>query len=144
MSWDFFLEKSKEKSKFFLVYFLDKTMTHNVSCTKHSECDFFDCKGQCNLITNQCVNGVVNNNLQVITGCLMSTLIVNDRNEISPKPDRNRNMSFSPNQNRNSILKQYYKYFLNFHSLQCIFNKHWKYFLSSIMKSLCIVSFCGV
>ena len=42
-------------------------MTHNVSCTKHSECDFFDCKGQCDLIDNQCTKGVVNNNLQVIS-----------------------------------------------------------------------------
>lgn len=45
--------------------FSDKTMTQNVSCESHADCDFFDCKGQCDLIRNQCTNGVVNNNLQV-------------------------------------------------------------------------------
>jgi len=57
----------------FLKPYLDKTMTHNVSCTKHSECDFFDCKGQCDLIDNQCTKGVVNNNLQVICEKILLT-----------------------------------------------------------------------
>ena len=43
----------------------DKTMTENVTCQNHNDCDFFDCKGQCDLITNKCTKGVVNNNLQV-------------------------------------------------------------------------------
>ena len=34
-------------------------------CEKHSDCHFFDCKGQCDLINQKCINGVVNNNLQV-------------------------------------------------------------------------------
>ena len=40
-------------------------MTDNVTCQTHNDCDFFDCKGQCDLITNKCTKGVVNNNLQV-------------------------------------------------------------------------------
>jgi len=40
-------------------------MTNNVSCIKHSDCDYFDCKGQCDLFKNKCITGVVNNNLQV-------------------------------------------------------------------------------
>ena len=64
--------------------------------------------------------------------------------ETGPKPKYEFFTVPEPNRNRNSIPKQYYKYFLNFQSLQCIFNKHWKYFLCSIMKSLSIVSFCGV
>ena len=46
----------------------DKTMTENVTCQNHNDCDFFDCKGQCDLITNKCTKGVVNNNLQVKFG----------------------------------------------------------------------------
>lgn len=50
----------------YLKPMLDRMMTQNVSCTKHSECDFFDCRGQCDLIEGICINGVVNNNLQVV------------------------------------------------------------------------------
>ena len=42
-------------------------MTDNITCESHNDCDFFDCKGQCDLITNKCTKGVVNNNLQVKT-----------------------------------------------------------------------------
>lgn len=35
-------------------------------CSKHKECDFFDCHSMCNLKTNKCDNPVINNNFQVV------------------------------------------------------------------------------
>lgn len=45
---------------------VDKMMTDTPSCETHSDCHVFDCKGQCDLIFGKCINGVVNNNLQVV------------------------------------------------------------------------------
>ena len=39
--------------------------------------------------------------------------LVNDRNEISPKPDRNRNMNFLPNRNRTETETQYRNNIIN-------------------------------
>ncbi len=47
-------------------------MDTNSTCQKHSDCDFFDCKGQCDLIKKVCINGVVNNNLQVVCEKVLS------------------------------------------------------------------------
>ena len=44
----------------------DKTVGDRTECKKHEDCDLFDCKGQCSLITKKCRGSVVNNNLQVI------------------------------------------------------------------------------
>ena len=51
------------------VYFqptIDKAVGDGANCTEHSQCDFFDCRGQCDLIKEKCLGGVVNNNLQVV------------------------------------------------------------------------------
>ncbi|KOB72771.1 Uncharacterized protein OBRU01_11912 [Operophtera brumata] len=36
------------------------------NCKRHSDCDLFDCRSFCNLITYKCQHGVVNNNLQIV------------------------------------------------------------------------------
>lgn len=42
-------------------------MTANGSgCKHHSDCDLSDCRSFCNLVTNKCQHGVVNNNLQIV------------------------------------------------------------------------------
>nr|CAD7589400.1 unnamed protein product [Timema genevievae] len=35
-------------------------------CTKHKDCDFFDCRSHCNKVTNRCSSPVSNNNLQIV------------------------------------------------------------------------------
>ena len=45
---------------------VDKTVGDGTDCENHSDCDFFDCRGQCDLISKKCVGEVVNNNLQVV------------------------------------------------------------------------------
>ncbi|RVE44260.1 hypothetical protein evm_011103 [Chilo suppressalis] len=39
---------------------------NGAKCMKHSDCDHFDCRSFCNLITFKCQFGVVNNNLQMV------------------------------------------------------------------------------
>ena len=49
--------------------------------------------------------------------------VVNDRNGISPKPNRNRNMDFLPNRNRTETETQYRNYIINiFRVYLCIVN----------------------
>ncbi|XP_011555314.3 divergent protein kinase domain 1C [Plutella xylostella] len=36
------------------------------ACKQHSDCDFFDCRSFCNLVSSRCEFGVVNNNMQVV------------------------------------------------------------------------------
>ena len=45
----------------------DRTVGDSTDCREHSDCDFFDCRGRCDLLTHKCAGGVVNNNLQVLT-----------------------------------------------------------------------------
>ena len=35
------------------------------NCTEHSDCNFFDCQGECDKIGGKCRSSVANNNLQV-------------------------------------------------------------------------------
>ncbi|XP_053606789.1 divergent protein kinase domain 1C [Plodia interpunctella] len=35
-------------------------------CKQHSDCDYLDCRSFCNLISQKCDHGVVNNNLQIV------------------------------------------------------------------------------
>ena len=37
----------------------------NTNCSQHSDCDFFDCKGWCDLSKGTCTTSRINNNLQV-------------------------------------------------------------------------------
>lgn len=51
------------------VYFqptIDKAVGDGANCSTHTECNFFDCRGQCDLMKGKCLGGVVNNNLQVV------------------------------------------------------------------------------
>ncbi|XP_064640852.1 divergent protein kinase domain 1C-like [Lineus longissimus] len=60
--------------------FFDKKLKQFLStekCTKHSECDFFDCKGWCDFKTNQCTERRINNNLQVFCAKIFSPHLVN-------------------------------------------------------------------
>ena len=41
-------------------------MGDSTECREHSDCDFFDCRGRCDLLTHRCAGGVVNNNLQLV------------------------------------------------------------------------------
>ena len=50
----------------FLKPVVDKTVGDGTDCEKHADCDFFDCRGQCDLLTKRCTGQVVNNNLQVV------------------------------------------------------------------------------
>ena len=50
----------------FLKPVVDKTVGDGTECENHEDCDLFDCKGQCDLLTKKCRGSVVNNNLQVI------------------------------------------------------------------------------
>ena len=34
-------------------------------CTRHEDCDFFDCRSKCSSVTSKCIAPVVNNNFQV-------------------------------------------------------------------------------
>ena len=44
----------------------DRTVGDSTECREHSDCDFFDCRGRCDLLTHRCAGGVVNNNLQLV------------------------------------------------------------------------------
>lgn len=35
-------------------------------CKEHGDCDFFDCRSFCNLVTKKCQYGVANNNVQIV------------------------------------------------------------------------------
>ena len=70
-------------------------MTDNITCESHNDCDFFDCKGQCDLITNKCTKGVVNNNLQVKTRFIYYLA----RFQISIKDSKLMNYSYSKHKN---------------------------------------------
>lgn len=36
------------------------------ACEEHVDCDFFDCRSYCNLVTKKCQYGVANNNFQIV------------------------------------------------------------------------------
>ncbi len=36
------------------------------NCSSHAECDYFDCRGTCDLVEGICFGEVVNNNLQAV------------------------------------------------------------------------------
>lgn len=38
----------------------------DAKCTAHSDCNYFDCRGRCDLIEGKCANEITNNNLQMI------------------------------------------------------------------------------
>ena len=52
----------------------DRTVGDSTDCREHSDCDFFDCRGRCDLLTHKCAGGVVNNNLQVLTMIIISDI----------------------------------------------------------------------
>ena len=35
-------------------------------CVQHSDCNYFDCRGVCDMITNTCQTEIANNNLQAV------------------------------------------------------------------------------
>ena len=49
------------------VFFQDSLMSQmqHSNCTQNKDCDFFDCRGLCDTITNKCLEIRTNNNLQV-------------------------------------------------------------------------------
>ena len=58
--------KYNDADNVYLKPVLDRSIGDGSACSKHSDCDFFDCKGQCDLIKQKCSGGVVNNNLQIV------------------------------------------------------------------------------
>lgn len=44
---------------------IEKLVSSGRPCSKHEDCDVFDCKSMCNSETKVCDGGVANNNLQV-------------------------------------------------------------------------------
>lgn len=59
--------KFNDADNIYLKPVVDRTVGDGSHCAKHSDCDLFDCKGQCDLIRQKCSGrGVSNNNLQVI------------------------------------------------------------------------------
>jgi hypothetical protein len=53
--------------------FFDTSMMKDLAdpkCKTHDDCDFFDCRGWCDVNTHQCVAKRTNNNIQVIYFCV--------------------------------------------------------------------------
>ena len=44
----------------------DRTVGDSTECREQTDCDFFDCRGRCDLLTHRCTGGVVNNNMQLV------------------------------------------------------------------------------
>ena len=44
----------------------DRTVGDGSECSRHSDCDLFDCEGGCDLAENKCTGPVRNSNLQVV------------------------------------------------------------------------------
>jgi hypothetical protein len=63
-------------------------------CTKHSECDFFDCRGWCDLKTNHCTDRRINNNLQVMCTKIFSPHFVNGYKGLLRNPPAKLNQMF--------------------------------------------------
>jgi len=109
---DFGKVKVLDLDSVFLKPYLDKTMTDNITCESHNDCDFFDCKGQCDLITNKCTKGVVNNNLQVVCekillsrsgGLVFSLPGLLTSNHLNKRLDRLLKKCANPTGNKNGI-----------------------------------------
>lgn len=49
-----------------LRHLADRTVGDSADCSRHADCDFFDCRGRCDATTRRCTGGVLNNNLQVV------------------------------------------------------------------------------
>jgi hypothetical protein len=49
----------------YLKPLVDRSIGEVGACTRHADCDIFDCRGECNLVRGKCRSAVVNNNLQV-------------------------------------------------------------------------------
>lgn len=63
---DFGKVKYLDLDNVYLKPIIDRSIGENSHCDNHSDCDFFDCKGMCDLIRHKCFTGVTNNNLQNI------------------------------------------------------------------------------
>ncbi len=50
---------------FYILYFLERSLGPLQNCTSHAECDYFDCRGRCDLVSEKCAGEIVNDNLQV-------------------------------------------------------------------------------
>jgi len=61
---DFGTIKVLDLDNVYLKSIIDRSIGENTHCDNHSDCDFFDCKGMCDLIRHKCFTGVTNNNLQ--------------------------------------------------------------------------------
>ncbi len=51
---------------------LERLVGSNQTCTSHEECNYFDCRGRCDLIEERCAAEVVNNNLQAVCENVLS------------------------------------------------------------------------
>jgi len=58
--------KYNDVDNVYLKPIVDNSVGDGSACVKHSDCDFFDCKGQCDMAKRKCSGGVVNNNLQIV------------------------------------------------------------------------------
>lgn len=45
---------------------LNVILADGAPCSEHTDCDYFDCRSFCNMVTSKCQNGVANNNLQIV------------------------------------------------------------------------------
>jgi Protein-kinase domain of FAM69 len=54
----------------------DRSMREQSGCRQHADCDIFDCRGMCDLVKGKCIQGIINNNLQVEK---FSCLIITDK-----------------------------------------------------------------
>jgi hypothetical protein len=48
----------------YLKPLVDRAIGEVGACTRHTDCDIFDCRGECDLVRGKCRSAVVNNNLQ--------------------------------------------------------------------------------
>ncbi|CAH1796849.1 unnamed protein product [Owenia fusiformis] len=58
----------------------------HTKCSKHSDCDWFDCKGWCNIEQSKCTDKRINNNLQAVCEKIFSTRYENVFNGLLQSP----------------------------------------------------------
>ncbi|XP_064640880.1 divergent protein kinase domain 1C-like [Lineus longissimus] len=65
-----------------------KFLMNQENCTKHSDCDFFDCRGWCDFKTGYCSDRRINNNLQAVCSDVFQQKLGNAFKGLLRRPPR--------------------------------------------------------
>ncbi|XP_064599276.1 divergent protein kinase domain 1C-like [Liolophura sinensis] len=72
------------------MFFKERKMANEImsvhNCSSHYDCDFFDCKGWCNVKTRDCLQTRVNNNLQSVCEKILVSTLRNGYNGLLQSP----------------------------------------------------------